>query len=95
MMRVNFTGDRALGRSCAGSLCLAAQPDAVFDAMQAELQRSMTLTLNQLDKPYYLSYTVDDEHTWSAAASLGGLVNSSATISRAAAAHSRRRLQVR
>lgn len=55
----------------------AAQPDPVFDAMQAELKRSMTLTLNQLDKPYYLSYTVDDEHTWSAAATLGGLISSS------------------
>jgi hypothetical protein len=63
------------------SLCLAgvipaAQPDAVFDAMQAELQRSMTLTLNQLDKPYYLSYSVDDEHSWSATATLGGLISS-------------------
>ncbi len=62
--------------SCAGAL-LAAQPDAVFDAMRAELKRSMTLTLNQLDKPYYLSYTVDDEHAWSASATLGGLINSS------------------
>ena len=66
---------------CAPSPCLrltlsAAQTDAVFDAMQAELKRSMTLTLNQLDKPYYLSYTVDDEHTWSAAATLGGLISS-------------------
>ncbi|HTA45505.1 MAG TPA: metallopeptidase TldD-related protein [Bryobacteraceae bacterium] len=55
----------------------AAQQDSVFDAMQAELKRSMTLTLNQLDKPYYLSYTVDDEHSWSAEATLGGLINSS------------------
>jgi hypothetical protein len=54
----------------------AAQPDAVLDAMQTELKRSMTLTLNQLDKPYFLSYTVDDEHTWSAAATLGGLLSS-------------------
>jgi TldD protein len=54
----------------------AAQPDPVLDAMKAELKRSMTLTLNQLDKPYYLSYTVDDEHTWSAAATLGGLISS-------------------
>ena len=54
----------------------AAQTDAVLDAMQAELKRSMTLTLNQLDKPYYLSYTVDDEHTWSASASFGGLISS-------------------
>lgn len=55
----------------------AAQPDPVLDAMQAELKRSMSLTLNQLDKPYYLSYTVDDEHAWSASATLGGLINSS------------------
>jgi hypothetical protein len=58
------------------AVALAAQPDAVFDAMQAELKRSMTLTLNQLDKPYYLSYSVDDEHSWSASAALGGLVSS-------------------
>ncbi len=54
-----------------------AQKDAVLDAMEAELKRSMTLTLNQLDKPYYLSYTVDDEHAWSASATLGGLLNAS------------------
>ena len=72
------------------------QPDAVFDAMQAELKRSMTLTLNQLDKPYYLSYTVDDEHTWSAAATLGGLISSSTNDFRVPRrAYSRGRLQVR
>jgi len=60
----------------AGLTLSAAQTDPVFDAMQAELKRSMTLTLNQLDKPYYLSYTVDDEHTWSASATLGGLISS-------------------
>jgi len=54
----------------------AAQKDPVLDAMKAELQRSMTLRLNQLDKPYFLSYAVDDEHTWSAAATLGGLISS-------------------
>ena len=41
--------------------------------MRAELKRSMTLKLNQLDKPYYLSYTVDDDHSWTATATLGGL----------------------
>ena len=69
----------ALGLALAASFVPnlpAAQPDPVLDAMQAELKRSMTLTLNQLDKPYFLSYTVDDEHTWSAAATLGGLLSS-------------------
>jgi hypothetical protein len=65
--------------ACAGVAFSAAQTDPVLDAMQAELKRSMTLTLNELDKPYYLSYTVDDEHTWSAAATLGGLVSSSSS----------------
>jgi hypothetical protein len=68
---------------------LAAQPDAVFDAMQAELQRSMTLTLNQLDKPYYLSYSVDDAHAWSAAATLGGLISSISNDYRAPRLHMR------
>ena len=62
--------------SAVAGIAYAAQADPVMDAMQAELQRSMTLTLNQLDKPYYLSYTVDDEHAWSAAATLGGLISS-------------------
>jgi len=64
--------------SAVAGIAYAAQADPVMDAMQTELQRSMTLTLNQLDKPYYLSYTVDDEHAWSAAATLGGLISSAA-----------------
>lgn len=67
----------ALGSVLAVGTWAAVQPDPVLDAMRAELKRSMTLTLNQLDKPYYLSYTVDDEHTWSAEATLGGLINAS------------------
>jgi len=57
----------------------AAQPDAVLTAMQAELKRSMTLTLNELDKPYYINYTVDDERSWSASATLGGLLSSNSS----------------
>jgi TldD protein len=70
------TAFAAISFSVAGALA-GAQADAVFDAMQAELKRSMTLTLNELDKPYYLAYTIDDEHTWAAAATLGGLISSS------------------
>ncbi|MDP9171266.1 MAG: metallopeptidase TldD-related protein [Acidobacteriota bacterium] len=58
---------------CGASLW-AAQPDPVFDAMQTELKRSTTLKLNELDKPYFVSYSVDDGHMWSAAATLGGLL---------------------
>ena len=68
----------AAGVAALAGLVYAAQSDPVMDAMQAELQRSMSLTLNQLDKPYYLSYTVDDEHSWTASATLGGLISSNA-----------------
>jgi hypothetical protein len=48
--------------------------DPVFDAMQAELKRSMTLSLQQLEKPYFVSYTIDTGHEWSATAVMGGLL---------------------
>ena len=54
----------------AAQLCSQLSRSPVIDAMRAELKRSMTLTLNQLDKPYYLSYSVDDNNTWAAAATL-------------------------
>lgn len=58
---------------CAAALA-AAQPDVVFDAMKAELARTMTLSIGELDKPYYASYTVDDVHLWTGSATLGGLL---------------------
>jgi TldD protein len=54
---------------------LAAQAaDPVFDAMQTELKRSMTLSLQQLEKPYFVSYTIDTGHEWAASAVMGGLL---------------------
>ncbi len=61
----------------AAAIAAAAQPDPVLDAMKAELQRSETLKLGQLEKPYFISYAVDDVHVWSASAMLGGLISSS------------------
>ncbi|HVW12164.1 MAG TPA: metallopeptidase TldD-related protein [Bryobacteraceae bacterium] len=49
--------------------------DAVYDAMEAELARSMTLSLKDLEKPYFISYTIDDGMAWTAAAFEGGLTN--------------------
>jgi predicted Zn-dependent protease len=57
---------------CASALWGA---DAVYDAMQAELARSMTLSLQQLEKPYFVSYAIDDGMAWTASAFQGGLVN--------------------
>jgi TldD protein len=48
--------------------------DVVFDAMQAELKRSMTLSLRELDKPYFISYSIDDGNSWSATAAQGALL---------------------
>src|ERR1700685_2198412 len=59
----------------ASALCGA---DAVYDAMQAELKRSMTLSLKQLEKPYFVSYSIDDGKTWSATAAHGGLLSAHA-----------------
>jgi hypothetical protein len=55
------------------ALCLA-QADPVFDAMQTELKRSMSLSLQKLEKPYFVSYTIDTGHEWSATAVMGGLL---------------------
>lgn len=52
--------------------------DAVWAAMQAELQRSMTLSLKQLERPYFVAYSIDDGKTWSASATLGGLTSANA-----------------
>ena len=52
----------------------ASAADPVFDAMQAEMKRSMTLSLQQLEKPYFVSYTIDTGHEWSATAVMGGLL---------------------
>jgi hypothetical protein len=59
----------------AATVLTAAQPDPVFDAMRAEMKRATTLSLNQLDKPYFISYAVDDGRNWSASATLGAVIS--------------------
>ncbi len=68
-----------LGAGIAGMLPAqqSTQKDPLFDAMQDELKRSLTLSLGQLEHPYYLNYVIEDEHVWSATAALGALVGSS------------------
>jgi TldD protein len=68
---------------------LLAQGDPIFDAMQAELKRSSTLTLNQLEKPYFVSYAIDEGRIWSASATNGGLINSNASRFRVPEVHIR------
>ena len=59
---------------------LAAADDVIRKAMQDELARSMQkLRLNDLDKPYFIAYTVQDGSTVAASATFGSLTASEAT----------------
>jgi predicted Zn-dependent protease len=73
-MKRTFTGILIIAAvSCVG----AQAADPIFDAMQAELKRSMSLSLQKLEKPYFVSYTIDTGHEWSATAVMGGLLGAS------------------
>jgi hypothetical protein len=59
---------------------LKAGDDVLFKAMRDELDRSMTkLQLADLDKPYFIAYTVQDGTNWRAAASLDSLLEKTET----------------
>lgn len=60
-----------------------AQPSIIEKAMQDELDRSMKdLRLDTLEKPFYISCTIQDIKVYSITAVLGGIVNSSENSSR-------------
>jgi len=56
--------------------------DVVFKALADELKRSMTLHLDELDRPYFVQYGVDDNITYSLTAAYGALVNADRNHSR-------------
>ena len=67
-------------RYAAASLLLAvstlwAADDAVLKAMRDELQRSMTLQFNALEKPYYLEYMIEDGKYVKVTGMLDGIVS--------------------
>ncbi|MGH9628486.1 MAG: metallopeptidase TldD-related protein, partial [Bryobacteraceae bacterium] len=53
--------------------------DVLLRVMRDELDRSRTLTLANLDKPYYIEYVVDDLDSFSVSASLGGILSQNRT----------------
>jgi predicted Zn-dependent protease len=62
---------------------LCAEEDVVGRAMRDEMQRSMQkLRLEQLDKPYFISYTVVDNDSKEVAATLGSLLSSTENSTR-------------
>jgi hypothetical protein len=54
-----------------------AQDPVIFRAMKDELKRNMTeLALEGYERPFFISYTVADQHEMSVNASLGAVVRS-------------------
>jgi predicted Zn-dependent protease len=67
----------------AGTLRAQTPNDVVFGAMHDELQRSMKkLQLEQLSRPYFISYRVVETNTQSVIAGFGSLMSSSANRGR-------------
>lgn len=54
-------------------------PDTILRAMKDELERSRTLSLASLDKPYFIQYTVEDVQVFNVSATLGGLFSTNQT----------------
>jgi hypothetical protein len=83
---VGFAPMAALALALVGALApqpLHATDDVVLQALQDELQRSMQkLQLANLEKPYFIAYTVQDGTTETASASLGSLLNKSESHAR-------------
>jgi len=60
------------------SLSLPAQEkDSIIRALADELERSQTLTLDDMGTPYYIQFSVNDTETWQAEFTFGGLTSSS------------------
>ncbi len=63
----------AVWTAWAGQSAVSA-PDAVLDAMEAELERSRSLRLADLEAPYFIEYTLDDVSSVTLSATLGAIV---------------------
>jgi TldD protein len=60
----------------------APDQDPVLRSMLDEIERSRALRVVDLDKPYYIEYSLEDAETISASASMGGLLSSNRTRAR-------------
>ena len=68
------------GAMAAAVLALCAQPpaaDPLLDAMHDEVDRSVKLSLPNLEAPYFVQYVLDESDSFSVAASLGALLSRS------------------
>ena len=60
----------------------AIQKDPQLRAMLDEMTRARTLQLNNLDKPYFVQFSIGDSDSFFATASLGGILGTSSGRSR-------------
>ena len=49
-------------------------PDPIFQAMRDEIARALSLSLPNLEKPYFVEYVIDEEESFSVSATLGGVL---------------------
>jgi TldD protein len=61
----------------------AADDSAVLKAMHDEMEHSKGLNAANLEKPYFIAYTVEDAESFGAAASLGGIISTTESRFRA------------
>jgi TldD protein len=52
-----------------------ALPDPALAAIEAELQRSRSIRLAELEAPYFIEYTLEDVHSFSVSATLGAIIS--------------------
>lgn len=65
-----------------GRAFAADSPDVILKAMRDELQHSRALDSVHLEKPYFISYSIEDGEAFGAVASLGGLLGSTDVVFR-------------
>src|SRR4029077_17339347 len=59
-----------------GMLTAQAPPtDPIFQAMHDEIDRARKLSLANLEAPYFVEYTIDEQETFTVTATLGGLLS--------------------
>ena len=67
---------------CAVCALGADSSDVILKAMRDELQHSRALDSVKLDKPYFISYGIEDGELFAASATLGGVISSTGTLFR-------------
>ena len=74
--------DSSRRRSSSPQATRGQRHDPILRAMVDELEHSRGLRVTDLDKPYFIEYSIEDADIFTASASLGGLLSATRTRSR-------------